>query len=347
MSEELNSLATTVQRNCHISDAHHARNYTLCIYLLKMREYFRWEKGYAFDDPLPNSELGDWLTAREELWQELEGADFAPIPIEGEEYQPFEAERINRRLIPLGLVYSGGIGGFARAHFFLAKLHRQERRDGCNILIAGDEFARDLTAPPAMSLGDTIFVRRQSIRRMLWEKVEESRWNQTESAMSRAMAFYPFDKDLEAALDAMTEVELEAVVLHEMGETQAGALLGTHWERLLAATLQSRAERVLRAIRDHLADCTVTLPRLIAREQVPSLHFYFANLSGIRLEIFPALREAYKTWCASGDLRPLQRAVEKGRGHWGALANALTQLPAGDETELRRAMEERLERVSL
>jgi hypothetical protein len=347
MSEELHSLATAVQRNCDISDAHHARNYTLCIYLLKMREYFRWEKGYGFADSLPNSELGDWLTAREQLWQELEGADFAPIPVDGAHYQPFEADRINRRLVPRGLVYSGGIGGFARAHFFLAKLHRHERRDGREILIAGDEFARDLTAPPAMSLGDTIFVRRQSIRRMLWEKVEEWRWNEGESPMSRAMTFYPFGEDLDTALDAMTEVELDAVVLHEMGETRAGAILGSQWERMLEATLQSRSELVLRAVRDHLADCAVTLPHLLLEERAPSLHFYFANLGGMRKEIFPSLVEAYRVWCENGDLGVMRRIVGEGERHWQALAEVLAELPTENEAGLKRAIEEKLESAAL
>ena len=41
---DIKQLSDTVQLNCHISDARHAGNYTLCIYLLKMREFYRWEK---------------------------------------------------------------------------------------------------------------------------------------------------------------------------------------------------------------------------------------------------------------------------------------------------------------
>lgn len=36
-------LVETVQKNCHIADANHARNLTMCTYLLEMREFFRWE----------------------------------------------------------------------------------------------------------------------------------------------------------------------------------------------------------------------------------------------------------------------------------------------------------------
>ncbi len=43
-------LISQVQHNCDISDANHAGNYTLCIYLLKMREYYRWIHALDFSD---------------------------------------------------------------------------------------------------------------------------------------------------------------------------------------------------------------------------------------------------------------------------------------------------------
>ncbi len=42
-------LARAVQTNCDIADAHHAADMTLCVYLLQMREYFRWERRAALD----------------------------------------------------------------------------------------------------------------------------------------------------------------------------------------------------------------------------------------------------------------------------------------------------------
>lgn len=44
MDDNLQALSTAVQHNCDIADAQHARNFTLCTYLLKMRELYRWEK---------------------------------------------------------------------------------------------------------------------------------------------------------------------------------------------------------------------------------------------------------------------------------------------------------------
>ncbi len=58
-------LTQQIQHNCHISDAQYAGNYTLCIYLLKMREFYRWQKQRPFTQKLDNHDIGDWLTQRE------------------------------------------------------------------------------------------------------------------------------------------------------------------------------------------------------------------------------------------------------------------------------------------
>ena len=160
-----------MQRNCDIADAQHARNFTLCTYLLKMREFYRWEKGYPFQASLPKDELGEWMTARENRWEGLEDAAFSPITIDETDFDPFDTAAINRALLPSGLIYSGGIGGRSVPHFFLADLLHTEERHGFPVLVSDNEHARDLAAPPAMLLGNTVFVRRESLRRMLWEKL--------------------------------------------------------------------------------------------------------------------------------------------------------------------------------
>ena len=55
----LPALTTVVQRNCDISDARHAGDYGLCTFLLKMREYYRWEHELPLTRNLPQDELGD------------------------------------------------------------------------------------------------------------------------------------------------------------------------------------------------------------------------------------------------------------------------------------------------
>jgi len=323
---DLSGLSATVQRNCHISDALHARNYTLCTYLLKMREYYRWEQGYPFNVSLPKDELGNWITEREALWEQLEANGFEPLRLGQSEIDPFETAAINLELTAQGLVYSGGYGGHAAPHFFLADLLRAEQRDGLPVLIAGREHARDMAAPPAMLLNGTLFIRRESMRRMLWEKIEEWRWKKPQDAMARAMAHYAFDADFEQALEQMTDNEVESALLHELGEWRAEARLGEDWPALLLAVSGTRGEIVARAVRDHVADCISTLPTLLERENEAGLHFYFANLKGMRRELFPELTEAYQRWLDGDQLQALRAMVRQGAERWTATAQHLLQL---------------------
>ncbi len=316
----LQPLCAAVQHNCDIADAAHAGDYTLCVYLLKMREYYRWEKGLRFADDLPHDAVGEWLRAREEHWERLADARFQPLPLDGQRFDPFAAEELNAILNPLGLVYSGGIGANGRPHFYLARLEALHREDDHHIYVSAQEYARDLTAPPAMSQGRTIFLRRESVRRMLWEKIEEWRWNRADSAMGRAVASYPFAEDLEAALDRMAEDQTRTMLLHELGEVAAHRILGPDWERMLTEFPRSRAEILLRAARDNLADCLVTLPELAQSDTLDArIHFYIGTLSNMRRQLFPALVAAYEDWRATGRPRQLQALLPAAQEHWRGL----------------------------
>ena len=46
------ALTAAVQHNCNIADARFARNHVMCIYLIKMREFYRWEHGVPLTAPL-------------------------------------------------------------------------------------------------------------------------------------------------------------------------------------------------------------------------------------------------------------------------------------------------------
>ena len=325
MAPEHQTLTQHIQRNCHISDARHAGNYTLCIYLLKMREYYRWEKAQDFSVSLSTDDIGQWLTDREGLWDKLEGEDYAHIETEGEAFDPFDSASINQKLLQHGLVYSGGIGQKAKPHFFLGKLERKEKHNGYEIIISSEEFARDLTSPPAMSQDKTIYIRRESFKRMIWEKTEEWRWNQPKNAMANAMACYDFDNKLETSLDEMTDNELESSVLHEIGEIKAGEQL-PDWKQMLSDIMLTKSEIMARAVRDHLADAIITLPELLKQNNEASIHFYVANLTNIRKHIFPSLLTAYQQWVDSNDLSAMQSLVETSRQHWQSIATQMLEL---------------------
>lgn len=334
MELDIRALAETVQHNCHIADARHAGDYTLCVYLLKMREMYRWEQGESFKTALTTDDVGDWLTQREGEWDDVEEQDYQLLEINGKTYDPFDNEAINVLLANKGLVYNAGLGIRCRPHFFLGQLQEQQKADSHTVLISGKEYARDMAAPPAMVQGDKVFVRMESLRRVLWEKVEEWRMTGLDNPIGRAVSFYAFEEDVEAALDKMSDVESKMVIAHEVGEIMAGQAYGNDWLEMLNAIPRSHAEIMLRAVRDHYADALHTLPLLVSDANPASIHFYFGNLTAMRKKLAPALYHAYETWHKTGDMSDLKEISPIMAQHWQRVGHdALSHYNAsGDQT---------------
>jgi len=322
----MKDLIETIQHNCNIADAQSAGNYTLCIYLLKMRELFRWEKQEDFDAALENDAIGNWITEREQLWLDLEHQDYQPLAIKGKTFLPFENDDINKAILSDNLVYSGGLGQHETPHFFIAELIQKTEVDDYRIYIAGKEFARDLTAPPAMSLGKNIFIRKESLKRMIWERLEEWRWKRGSGAMSKALEIYDFDNQLHQSLDEMTNHESDVLLHHEIGEILAGRHLGEGWHEMLYSLPRSAGEFMARAVRDHLADCTSTLPMLLNEKRHASLHFFFGNFNGMRREIFPGLFQAYEQWQSEQNDEELRDIIVQGQTHWHEQAHNILEI---------------------
>lgn len=323
-------LVQCVQRNCHIADARHAREMTLCDYLLEMREFYRWENEVPLARALPRQELGSWISEREALWDALQADDLAPLRVGEHSYDAFEVDAINAALVPQGLVYGGGYGRFGKPHFFLAQLERHEQRQGLRLFVSGCEYARDISAAPASLLDGAVFLRRDALRRWLWEKVEIWGVRKADGALKSALECYGFAADAEAGLERMVECEAETLILHELGEAMAEPLLGGAWRDLVASFTGRRAEILARAVRDNLADCLSTLPRLIERNAAASIHFYFASFEGMRSELFPLLAQAYRRWRETGSTDALRKAVQAGGGHWHESALRLLRVHQGD-----------------
>jgi len=286
-------LVRTVQRNCDIADARHAREMTLCSYLLQMREFCRWQLGLPVGQIPARAEVAAWIRAREALWEELADAPFVPVPLAGEELEPFAADAINSRLLDAGLCYGGGLGRFGKPHFFLAELQQRQRRGPLEVLICGRELARDIAALPALLQGERIVLRREALGQWLAERIEAWSIRQTGGAMARALGAFGHSDGAAAALEAMIEHETETLILHEIGEWQAGHCLGEDWAAMVAAQSR-RGETIARALRDDLADCLSTLPALIERRATASLHLWFATLEGMRRHLLPELTTAYE-----------------------------------------------------
>jgi hypothetical protein len=309
-------LVDQVQYNCDISDARHAGNYTLCIYLLKMREYYRWINALDFNAQLDNEGMAQWLRKREEVWDEVVDEDFRQLTLENSQFDPFDHRSVNRQLVPAKLLYHAGIGQNAAQHFFIARLADLDNIDGIPVYIAGQEYARDLTAPPALSNQGEIIVRQESLKRMCWERYQEWNWNRLQNPMGTALSYYPFEDSIEEALSEMVARETKTMIHHELGEIAVEQRVDGRWGEMMLGLLGSRAEIEARAIRDFLADSLHTLPFLLQRDDPASLHFFFANLSHMRKAMAPRLLDAYQQWADDGKTALLIDLTQQSANHW-------------------------------
>lgn len=320
----LDNLSTQVQHNCNISDANHAGDYTLCVYLLKMREYFRWDQALEFSDSLDNNSMTQWLRNREEVWDEVVDLPFQPLTIEDRPYDMFDHQPINHLLHDHSLYYHAGLGQKSAAHFFLADQLERYKIGDTTITVTGHEYARDLTSPPAMSVGDQIILRRESLLRMCWERYQEWNWNRPDNAMKKALSYYVFDEDISTALETMVDTVQDIVLHHELGENRINSQIdSTTWSRLIDRLAGTRAELLARSARDNLADCLNTLPGLLEQQDEKKIHFFFANLTHLRRQLLPMLANAYQQWADGSSIKQLEMAINANMSHWQQLVDEI------------------------
>ncbi len=320
------ALIEAVQTNCHIADAAHAADMTLCIYLLQMREFYRWELGLPPLQPMAREAVGAWLSAREALWDGLEGQAWRALPLAGGSIDPFDVEPVNAELLPQGLVYGAGYTAPGRASFFLGRLESAQQREGLLVRTSGREYARGLSSPPAALQDGTIYLRQESLQRWLWEKYEAWTLRRPAGAFKRALDAHGYAQEGEAAVPRMAQAQAESLVLHELGEARAGALLGEDWRVMRQGLGDRRTELHVRAVRDLLADCRVTLPTLLQRGDHAALHFWFANFEGLRAELAPGLARAYAAYGAGDGGQTLALVLNEGATHWHAVCEQVLAL---------------------
>jgi hypothetical protein len=339
MSPAIERLREAVQANCNVTDARHARGMTLCTYLLEMRELYRWECRAPLTAPLPRAEVGAWIAAREALWETLDCAEYRPLPVDGGEVDPWDVESANRAIASLGLVYGAGIGRFGKPQFFLGVLEREEWREGMRILVVGRELARDLAPAPAAMRGETAAIRLESLARLVWERVEAWALKRPDGPLKSALDAHGYVIGDAAAVERIAALEAETLILHELGEREAGRSLGPGWEAMLAGLASRRAELFARAARDHLADCLVTLPTLLERGAAASIHLWFASLDGMRRLLFPRALRAYAAWCTGDGGRELSETAAQGASHWRNVCSQALGLSGLPATDAERALD--------
>ncbi|MBK8324992.1 MAG: hypothetical protein IPL06_20575 [Betaproteobacteria bacterium] len=334
MTPAIERLAKVVQANCDRSDARHAQEMTLCNYLLAMREYCRWESGLPLSTEPDRAHVREWIACREARWRDLEDGAYERLPLGRGTVGPFDTEAVNATLVPLGWAYGALQGPFGKPQFFLGCLAGQSRRGPVHVFEIGREIARDVLAAPAALAGDTIFLRHDAFERWLWSSAEAWGRGHEAGAMRATLRAYGYEADRTGALAKLAREQRETLLLHELGEHEAGLALGPLWEAYFGRLEDRRGESLARAVRDLLADCLVTLPAIVGKRSMPSAHFWFATFGGLRRELFPRLQSAYETLRDEADWAPLEAAVEAGRDHWNRVALGLAREPAGGTAPL-------------
>lgn len=336
------ALTCAVQTNCHIADARHAADLTLCTYLLQMREFYRWEQGLPLGAPLERDAVGAWIAERERTWADLADHEFValPGPAAPGACNPFDLDALRPQLEPLGLAYGAGLAGPDRPGFFLAELLETRRlADGVTVQVCGRERARGLFAPPAALLGDVVLLRRESLARWVWEKFESFSLKRADGAFKAVVDSYGLDRDFHRALPKLLDEQGEMLVLHELGEHRAGRWLEPAWAELRSALPNHRTELHVRAVRDLLADFEVTLPSLLDQDARASIHFWFATFDGVREALCPVLPAAYDAWREGDGGRLMRAMIARGREHFTRLAEQLLELHANVGPEAGTAIE--------
>lgn len=274
-----------VDFNCNLSDAHFWGMYSICELLLRLRHRYIWEEGIKPWEKVDYTSLGEFVEEKENLWEDLKDEEIKEIEIQGKKFSPFEAREINRFLLPLGYCYGAGYALGMKPSFFLAELESREERGEYNVYWLGREISRDLYTAPAMLLGREVFLRLETTREFLWEKMEEADTGRRRKFLEEFMRDYGLleleARELWEDLREVAREELGIFLYHETAEAEVS---NQDIEELLRKYAGTPAEIALRAITNLLADFNPggMVDYIIAQRRKGSLALYFMNLSGMR-----------------------------------------------------------------
>lgn len=314
---DLDALCRQVVENCAISDARFAGHYSVCGLALRLRDLYKWEKGldpWVEENP---SVLLEWIGRKQEEWEGLVEREFGPLTVSGTRYDPFDVKSINGVLEPAGLSYGAGYVHSLKPSFFLALLEETRQVDGFPVYILGRELARDLVTVPALSQENRILVRSESVKLFLWNHIFFIR-KSGRDALAMALEACGLGEgelsDPRATVTVLAAAEIESCIHHELGEIRDTAFDRPIWRDLIAAFPHTPVELLLRTVKDMLADTNEygRLQYITRGEKRSSLALYVAFLDGLRKELFPELREAFREFVKTNNWRVIEDARLRG-----------------------------------
>lgn len=333
----LQAFIQQVRRNCLVSSGNQAGFFSICGLLLRLRQLYKWEHDLLpWQEPDP-AEVLDWIATQESAWNAAEETSPAQLPWNGTALDPFAVESINALLRPEGLVYGAGFGRGLAPTFFLGELAEVRREGDLTILVVGEELARDLEGAPAMTQGNLIYARTQTLAFYLWDRLADPAQGNNRFLKVALPALGLRFRELLADPQVHQEkfclllaAELEAAIHHEIGEAREESLRAA-LPRLLELFPQTRIELWVRGLKDALAEVNQwgRVAHLIREQNLASLALMLAFQPGLYPLLLPELEPAFWEVARSRDWQALEdarlAALSRLRRQAGELTDLLDQ----------------------
>jgi hypothetical protein len=316
--ENLESIAGQVAGNCDVSDAQSAGLYSICGLALRLRDLFKWEKRLSpWEEPDPPLIL-EWIGKKEELWDQVGEQPLAPLRINGTSHDPFDAEAINRILVPEGYYYGAGYAHSMRPTFFLAKIQDRSTLDGVEVFTLGRELARDLLTLPALSQDGEVLLRTEAARLYLWDQIfyiKKSGRTALACALRACGLPDPRPETIRSRLEDVFAAVRPVYVYHEIGEVKNRIFDRETWREIVSDFAHSPVELLARTLKDLLADTDPagTLPKLVEERRSAAVGFYAAFIDGLARAMLPGLRPAHSRLVEDADWNAFGRFVAEAR----------------------------------
>ncbi|MBW2142179.1 MAG: hypothetical protein JRG97_14130 [Deltaproteobacteria bacterium] len=315
--DELKPIINQVLRNCDISDARYAGNYSICGLALRLRDLYKWEKGLEPWMEKDFSEISGWVENKERQWDKLTEKELDEIIIEGVKYDPFDTLGINAVLEPDGIFYGGGYARNLKPTFFLAALEDKKEINGHTVYILGHELARDLFTAPALSQDDCVVVRQESAEFIFWDQIFFIR-KSSRRALNFALKNCGLKSsdlfEIQHGLKDIVAAEKNTYIYHELGEMRDDVFHRDTWREIIASYPHTPVELLARTVKDLLADTNEygTLQYIIRERKAASLAYYVAFLNDFTKKLFPELIESFQKFTQTLNWGVIEQAVSAG-----------------------------------
>ncbi len=302
MNAELENLQQQILYNCRISDSRYGGVFSLCGFLLRMRDYYKWEMSLDPWEEPDYQDLLQWVEHKEELWEETADQELTTLVIGQDVFDPFDVDGINSRIMDSGLFYGAGYATGMKPTFFLATASTRKIINNMQLHILDRELARDLFTSPAMRQRSHIITRPRTMAALLWDLILEKKPS-TLPALTFALEQYELDleglkrspKKSSTALWQIARDESETWIYHELGEAMQQEFDLEAWQSIIADHANTVLEKVARAAKDLLADTHEQglLAHIIKHQKKSSLGLYLCLAEPLARSLFPEIKPAF------------------------------------------------------